>query len=99
MSHRDDPLGNVPPDARVLRVRPEATVGPRTSTRTWSKGSARGEGPQKKQGSVRQKREAGIDWALIQLHSCGRKMKQCPGCNRWICQATGHAKHVCGGAP
>lgn len=32
----------------------------------------------------------------IHICRCGQKQHQCPSCLAWICEADGHAKHVCG---
>lgn len=60
-------------------VEPEA---PRVSKRSWSKGSARGEGPQKQHGVVIVRRNP-VQLDDTPLDVQGRKMERCTHCGEW----------------
>ena len=61
------------------KAEPEA---PRVSKRTWSKGSARGEGPQKQNGVVIVRRNP-VKLDETPLDVQGRKMERCQHCAEW----------------
>lgn len=58
-----------------------STAALRFSIRTWSKGSARGEGPQKKEGVVMVRRNP-VKLDETPLDHLGRKLERCP-CGEW----------------
>lgn len=60
--------------------------------RTWSKGSARGEGPQVRVGYVRRR---GGEAEALKLCAHGQRAAQCSGCSSWHCGCPGSAAHVC----
>lgn len=70
----------------------------RVSLRTWSKGSARNDGPQRPSGVVHRRAPSSL-FKEVHLCKCGQTQRRCDECGAWVCGAPGHLKHVCAVTP